>query len=93
MLNQALRETQPLAGICIFEMASKSSKPKKIMVTTFTLWAVGIFFSVNPAFAGDRVKALEMAESGSSIEFPVETAPEVATEALAEKKSREDALN
>jgi len=52
---------------------------KKIIVKAFTLLAVGMFFSVNPIFAGDRVKIYEMAESSNIIEFKM-TPGEIAAE-------------
>jgi len=52
---------------------------KNIVVTAFALMSMGIFFTINPAFAGDRVKAYEMAESGITIEFPM-TPEEIAAE-------------
>ena len=52
---------------------------KNIIVTAFTFIIMGIFFTINPAFAGDRVKAFEMAESGITIEFSM-TPMEIAAE-------------
>jgi hypothetical protein len=52
---------------------------KNIIVTTFTLLVIGMFLTINPAFAGDRVKVYEMAESGITIEFKM-TAEEIAAE-------------
>ena len=52
---------------------------KNIIVAVFTLMSMGIFFTINPAFAGDRVKAYEMAESGITIEFRM-TPEEIAAE-------------
>ena len=42
---------------------------KNIIVTAFTLLAIGMFFSINTTFAGDVAKVYEMAESGITIEF------------------------
>jgi hypothetical protein len=59
-------------------------KMKNIIVTTFILLAVSIFVTINPAFAGGRVKVYEMAESGIIIEFkmiPEEIAAEDAENA------------
>jgi hypothetical protein len=50
-----------------------------IIVTAITLMVMGIFFTINPAFAEDRVKAFEMAESGITIEFKM-TPEEIAAE-------------
>jgi hypothetical protein len=50
-----------------------------IVVTAITLMVMGIFFTINPAFAGDRVKVFEMAESGIIIEFKM-TPEEIAAE-------------
>ena len=50
-----------------------------IITTILALLAMGIFFTANPTFAGDRVKVYEMAESGVTIEFPM-TAEEIAAE-------------
>ena len=50
-----------------------------IVVTSITLMVMGIFFTINPAFAGDRVKVFEMAESGIIIEFKM-TPEEIAAE-------------
>jgi hypothetical protein len=52
---------------------------KNVIVTTFTLLAVGMFFTITPAFAGDRVKVYEMAESDITIEFKM-TPEEIAAE-------------
>jgi len=40
---------------------------------------MGIFFTINPALAGERVKVIEMAESGIIIEFKM-TPEEIAAE-------------
>lgn len=58
---------------------------KKIIGKAFTLLAVGMLFTVNPIFAGDRVKVYEMAESGSTIEFKM-TPGEIAAEDQANAK-------
>ena len=68
---------------------------KHIIVTAFTLMVLGTFLIINPAFAGERVKVFEMAESGITIEFkmtPEEIAAEDARRArqLAAKKSAEN---
>ena len=42
---------------------------KTIIITTFTLLVIGMFLTIHPAFAKDRVKVYEMAESGIVIEF------------------------
>ena len=42
---------------------------------------------LNPAFAGDRVNVFEMAESGISLEFPVDKPDNVAPDALTEKNN------
>ena len=52
---------------------------KNIVVTAFTFVAMGMLLIINPAFAGDRVKVYEMAESGITIEFPM-PAEEIAAE-------------
>jgi O-acetyl-ADP-ribose deacetylase (regulator of RNase III) len=52
---------------------------KNIIVTAFTLLAMGMLLTINPAFAGDQVKIYEMAESGITIEFPM-TPEEIAAE-------------
>ena len=52
---------------------------KNIIVTAFTVLVLGMFLTIHPAFAEDRVKVYEMAESGTTIEFkmtPEETAAE-----------------
>ena len=63
---------------------------KNTFVTAFTLLAMGMLLIINPAFAGDRVKVYEMAESGALIEFPVKKSGKVVLEAVAEKKSPDD---
>ena len=72
---------------------------KNIIVATFTLLVIGMFLAIHPAFAGDRVKVFEMAESGITIEFPMtpdeiaaedaERAKQVALKEAAEKNSRQ----
>jgi O-acetyl-ADP-ribose deacetylase (regulator of RNase III) len=52
---------------------------KNIIVAAFTLLVIGAFFTMNPVFAGDRVKVYEMAESGITIEFKM-TPEEIAAE-------------
>lgn len=52
---------------------------KNIIVTTFTLLVIGMFLTIHPAFAGDRVKVYQMAESGTTIEFEM-TPEEIAAE-------------
>ena len=52
---------------------------KNIIVTTFTVLVIGMFWTSHPAFAGDRVKVYEMAESGTTIEFKM-TPKEIAAE-------------
>ena len=42
---------------------------KNTSITVFTLLAIGMVLTINPALAGDRVKFHEMAESGITIEF------------------------
>jgi hypothetical protein len=53
---------------------------KNIIITTFTVLAMGLLLTNNPTFASDRVKVYEMAESGILIEFPVETPDKAVTE-------------
>jgi len=52
---------------------------KNIIVTAFTVLVIGMFWTSNPVFAGDRVKVYEMAESGTTIEFKM-TPEEIAAE-------------
>ena len=52
---------------------------KNIVAATFTILAIGLYFTIHPVFAGDRVKVYEMAESGITIEFKM-TAEEIAVE-------------
>ena len=42
---------------------------KNIILTSFTLLAMGIFLTIDPVIAGDRFKVYEEAESGTTIEF------------------------
>lgn len=67
---------------------------KNIILKAFTLLAIGILLTINPAFAGDRVKVYEMAESGVTIEFPM-TAEEIAAEDAenAKRAARKQAAN
>jgi len=52
---------------------------KTIIITIFTLLVIGMFLMIHPAFAEDRVKVYEMAESGIVIEFKM-TPEEIAAE-------------
>jgi hypothetical protein len=52
---------------------------KNIIITTFTVLAMGLLLTNNPTFASDRVKVYEMAESGITIEFKM-TPEEIAAE-------------
>ncbi len=52
---------------------------KNIIATILTLSTMALFFVFNNAFAGDRMKVYELAESGITIEFPM-TAVEIAAE-------------
>lgn len=44
---------------------------KNIIAITLTLSAIVLLLTLNVAFAGDRVKVYELAESGVKIEFPM----------------------
>ena len=63
-----------------------------ITTTVWALLAMGIFFIINPAFAGDRVEIYELPESGITIEFPM-TAAEIAAEdaEIAKRAARKQA--
>lgn len=63
---------------------------KNIIVITYTLAFLGLFLTVNPALAEDRVKVYEMAESGIAVEFPVQTPDRVVPDAITEKIIAED---
>lgn len=51
---------------------------KNIILTTLTLLVMGIFLTINPVIAGDRLKVYEMAESGMTIKF-IMTPEEIAS--------------
>ena len=54
------------------------------------VFVLAVFLNINPAIAGDRVKVYEMAESGISVEFSVETPDEAVVDAITEKIISED---
>jgi hypothetical protein len=63
---------------------------ENIIATTFTLLVIGMFLTINPAFAGDRLKVYEMAESGVSVEFSVQTNDKAVVEAITENIFSDD---
>ena len=63
---------------------------KNIIAKMFTLFVLGMILTIKQALAGDRVKVYEMAESGITVEFSVETLHEAVTEAITERIISED---
>lgn len=52
---------------------------KNIFIIPFTLLLIGVFLTIHPAWAEERVKVYELAESGITIEFKM-TPEEIAAE-------------
>ena len=60
---------------------------KNISQAAFTFLVIGMVLTIIPAFAGDRIKVYEMAESGVTVQFAVETPDKAVVEARTEETS------